>query len=412
MRNRKRKGYILILVIIALFLFSTITLYYVNLFHQEKALAQREKWNFIAEKVAEAGIEDAIYHLRQDLSWEAGFDNTKLPHSGGSYNMSFDKNQSAIPYSTNNGIGTVPVTGYGGREVPPGMIHLVSIGKYQDGRKQEEALVSLGGELFRDAVFVDKNIELRGTVLIDSFNSDNGPYSVTHLDSGGNVGTNSAYDGAVNLIGNVDIYGNVSAGPGATAENTLSASGNSSYQGFSVFDPERALPITTPPTGTNQGDITARNGTISPPPGTYTNLTGSGSSVIQLQPGTYVFTGDISISGQSVIELGAQAGRVQIYALGNISILGGGIVNNSQDPKNLIIFGGSETEDVVLKGGAESYFGIYAPSADIEIKGNSEIFGALVGDNLKLNGDAQIHFDTSMNSIIGGNGAVAIQSRW
>ena len=97
MRIRKQKGFILLLVLFALVTFSIILLYYVNLFNREKALSQREKWNYIAGKAAEAGVEDALYYIKQDMNWQTGFNESKLARSDATYSMSFDKNQAAIP---------------------------------------------------------------------------------------------------------------------------------------------------------------------------------------------------------------------------------------------------------------------------------------------------------------------------
>lgn len=413
MRIRKQKGFILLLVLFALITFSIILLYYVNLFNREKALSQREKWNYIAGKAAEAGVEDALYYIKQDMNWQTGFNETKLSRSNAVYSMSFNKNQAAIPYSTNNSQGTVSLIGYGGREVPPGSIHLVSMGNYAGSTVKDEALISVSSSIFNEAIFVDKNINLNGTVTIDSFDSSQGSYAATHTNSGGNIGTNSAASGSVDLVGNVDIFGTVNAGPGAVETTTVSASGNSTYQGFNMFDPERALTPYTTTVGTNLGSINASRGITYLEPGTYTNITGRGQSVIQLKPGKYVITGNIDLSGGSILQLSTEPGKVEIYAMGNISIAGGGIVNTTLDPKRLIIYGGPETKEVVLSGGAQSYFGVYAPAAEIEIRGNSQLFGAIVGDSLKLNGTAQIHFDKSMTTVNGGgSGSLNVTSRW
>ena len=413
MRIRKQKGYVLLLVLFAFVIFSIIALYYVNLFNREKTLSQREKWNYIANKAAEAGIEDAIYYINQDMNWQAGFNNVKLSKAEATYSMTFDKNQNEIPYSTNNSQGLVTVTGYGGREVPPGMIHLVSTGKYAQSKQHDEALISATGSLFEGAVFVKENINLRGTVTIDSFDSSVGPYSVTHSNHGGNIGTNSHGDGAISLYGNVDVYGQLNAGPGATEINTVNMSGNSTHQGFQVFDPERALPPVSVSYGASQGNVTARGGITYLDPGTYDDLTGRGQAVIQLRPGKYYFNGDINMGGSSTLQLSTEPGKVEIYVMGNIKITGGGIVNTTQDPKRLIIYGGENTKEAVISGGTNSYFGLYAPNADIEIQGNSELFGALVGNSLTLNGTGQIHFDKSMTSVNGGgNGGLIVKARW
>ena len=122
----------------------------------------------------------------------------------------------------------------------------MSVGSYAGSTVKDEALISTFSSLFDEAIFVDKNINLNGNVTIDSFDSSHGSYAATHTNSGGNIGTNSSNSGSVDLVGNVDIYGMVNAGPGAVETTTVSASGNSTYQGFNMFDPERVLtPYTT-----------------------------------------------------------------------------------------------------------------------------------------------------------------------
>lgn len=406
-----KKGYILILTLLvigALFFFGVL---FLKFFRDEQKLALGSEHKLVATEAANGGIEDALYHLKQDSSWKTGFDNEKLPHSGASYSMSFNKKQTAVPYSTNNSGGTSTVTGYNGREVPPGVIHLVSLGRFGNSTKVEEAMITTGTSLFDSAVFTNSEINLRGNVKIDSYDSSSGNYNVTQTDSGGNIGTNSSGGGSVSLNGNVDVYGGISVGTGGTEGSSVSSSGNSSYQSFNTSDP-KTLDFFTPPAGTNQGSVIAQKGLVSPLPGTYTDLIGSSRSTIQLQTGTYVFTGDINLSGGAAMEIPPGAGPVTIYVLGDISISGGSQINPEGTPGNLLIIGGPETKKVEINGNGEAYFGLYAPAADVTVFGNGRIYGSVVSDKLNINGNAGIHFDKALESVSLSGEGVTVKSRW
>lgn len=408
---RKRNGYILMLTILVSAAIIFFAFLFISFFHSEKNLAQKAEHSLIADEAAKAGIQDAIYHLKQDAKWNTGFNKAFLQNSQATYTMSFDKNQSTIPYSTNNSQGPAAITGYNGRSVPAGMVHLVSLGNYGNGSRTEEALVSTRSSLFNSAVFVKNNINLNGTVSVDSFDSSVGPYSLTNQQSQGNIGTNSSEVGAVTLNGSTNVYGTVTVGSGGTESSSVDASPRSSYQSFQVSNPLE-LPYLSPPIGPNLGSVSVSTGTTNLSPGTYTNLNASGSAVIQLQEGTYVFTDDMSLGGKSMIVVPLGSGTVTIYVLRNISVSGGTVVNLTEDPKKLLIYGGPETTSVRLSGDAAAYFGLYAPGAQITINGNGDIYGSLVGKDFTMVGNAGFHYDRSMSNIQVSTGTISVRSQW
>jgi hypothetical protein len=408
----RQKGFILaltLLVMAAIFFFG---LLYLSFYRTEKSLALKAETDLIALEAASAGIQDAIYQLKRNPRWNAGFSAVYLTRSRAAYTMSFNSGQTAIPYSTNNSQGMSAVTGYRGRVVPAGLIHLVSVGVSGKSKKVEEALVmAAAGSPFAGAAFVNSRIYLHGDVVVDSFNSAQGTYSQTHQNSGGNIGTNTATHGIVELDGHVHVYGNIAVGTGGGA-SSISVGSSSTYISSSVNAPQ-TYPFQTQPTGTNLGNIKYdHHALVTLAPGVYSSLSLSNGSTVQLQPGNYVFTGDINISGNSQL-LVPSNGQSILYTNGDFHIGGDSISNTTQRPQNLVVFGGPGTTDVQISGNGSAYMALYAPAAKIEIQGNASVYGALIADSLDMQGDAGIHFDQSLSTLsFGGSGAITVRARW
>lgn len=406
-----KKGYILVLTILVSGALFFIGVLFLGIYRAESRLAIRTEHNNIAIEAANAGIEDGVYQLKQSASWATGFQGVTLPRSGATYSMTFDRNQSAMPFSTNNGQGLATVVGYGGRQVMPGMVHLVSVGKYGVSTQVEEALISTRSSLFNGAAHVNGNISMNGNVLIDSFNSSLGTYQATHVNSGGNIGTNADGNGTVTLLGNVDIFGNLSVGPAGNPATTVHATGNSQYQSFSAENPI-PLPFVNPTPGSSLGAVDATGHTnLTPVPGTYSSFSASSQGVINLVPGTYVITGDLDLSGQSEMIV-PTSGNVIMYVLGNISVGGGSIINPTSRPPALVIYAGPNTTSVSIQGGGDAYFGLYAPAAHVSIVGNAQIYGGIVADSLSMTGNGGIHFDQALRDLDGGGGRITYTARW
>lgn len=411
---RNGRGYALvitIMIICALFFF---TIQYVRLFAAEKAIAGSGERALIAHAAASAGIDDAIANLKQNVAWSAGFDTISLPHSGATYSMSFNTAQAAVPYSTNNSAGAASVNGYGGRVVPAGMIHLVSAGRYEKAVVLEECMVSSGpSKLFHGAVFVKETIFLNGNAETDSFNSAVKPYAQQHFDYGGDVGTNMAEapggGPAVRLVGNSNIQGALTVGPNGTKETSVSGQ---QYQDFAVLKEPFRVPLLPCTPASNPQPVTVKNNATKVlTPGTYSSVKGTGG-VLRLQEGTYIITGDLSLSGKCILDIPAGTGKVEIYVQGSSIDMTGGCTNSTLRPRNLIIYGGESTTSVKLAGQAEQYFGLYAPNAEIDVKGGAAIYGALTGRSLRLVGNGAFHYDSDMEALGGSGGAPMVKARW
>ncbi len=411
---KRTRGYILILTILVMSAVFFISTMFIGFFRSEHRLALRAQNDVIAQAAAEAGIQDSLLAVKQDSSWDVGFENVILPNSRATYTVTFDRDQTDIPFSTSNIAGTAMITGYDGREVYPGMIHLVSIGRYGESRVTEEALITASGlNLFDYAVFVDGEITMNGNVMVDSFDSRIGDYNASHTNSDGHIATNAWHQGAVSLVGNVDVYGNVGVGPDGIENVSVSSSGNSTYMSFSA-DPPRPLPFHTPTLTPVLGDIDPRgNQSVNPPPGTYNLLSAGAQTTVTLTTGTYVILGDLSTVGQGRIVI-PPGEKVELFVLGDVSLGGNSVVNGNSDAASFIVYGGPNTTSVTLNGIGTATMAIYAPAADFRLVGNANIYGALVGNTLSTVGNSAIHYDKALGGITGGGGSGGVQvlSQW
>ncbi len=177
-KNRKPKGYILIITILAIAALFFFAILMVKLQASERKTASRGESDIIAQQAAKAGIDYSIYQLSKDFSWNTGFNNQILPHSNASFTVTFNNTQKDMPYSTNNSQSASAVEGYNGRKVAPGVVHIVSAGKFGSSMKIEEAMLSSGGVLFEDD-FVGRSGEWNETVG-QFFNMGRNNYNLGH----------------------------------------------------------------------------------------------------------------------------------------------------------------------------------------------------------------------------------------
>ena len=257
--------------------------------------------------------------------------------------------------------------------------------------------------------------------------------------SGGNVGTN----GNLGESGNATIYGTLSTprtGVGNCSSgnvDALSASHNANlcpdptqacngiqdqnadlvHLPQTVSLPTPALPNPMPPVGNvsiGGGTTCAALGlTAANCSGAAGNLTLTGTVTlgdIQFTGGTLTLSGatvninSISMTGNSTLNV-AQAGGPNVINVagvgfsGNQNVIdttGGSISNPSFDASKLQIeYGGSAS--VKVNGGAKTSEVVYAPNATVSLNGNSDFWGAVIGNMVTDNGNNTLHFDRHLS---------------
>jgi len=138
---RSRRGVILALTLLVTGSLVFLGTLFLDLYRATGQESQLIVDRIVARHAADAGIADARLALQSDPSWSAGF--RQELSNGATCTVTFAPG--GAPWSTSNSAGNATVTGWDGRPVPAGMVHVVCVGVY--GR----STVLRQGLLARDA---------------------------------------------------------------------------------------------------------------------------------------------------------------------------------------------------------------------------------------------------------------------
>ena len=104
------------------------------------------------------------------------------------------------------------------------------------------------------------------------------------------------------------------------------------------------------------------------------------------------------ISGQAYILIGNNA-SLELYAGHDVSIEGGGVINNPGYAKNFSLIGLNDCQTVKIAGNAPYVGTINAPNAEVTFTGTSDVFGAVMAKSIKVRGNMNFHFDEALPAI-------------
>jgi Tfp pilus assembly protein PilX len=246
----------------------------------------------------------------------------------------------------------------------------------------------------------------------DSFTSANGgTYNGTSSDTLGDVGSN----GGVSLVGHSKVGGAVAvpsvlATPPAVPDPCSGAQGDYSTQGTAGFYQPGTYPgnvltqagpfvFPTPPDPVPMPTATSPTGGSSLVPGTYGAISLSGHSTLTLAPGVYNIY-SLSLAGQASVTVSPPGSVVLNFPSTSpspISIQGQGISNPTNIANNFQInYGG--TGSVSIAGNGSEYAIVDAPNASVDIGGNGDFFGRVIGKAINVHGNGKFHFDR--NSVL------------
>jgi hypothetical protein len=243
-------------------------------------------------------------------------------------------------------------------------------------------------------------VSLSGNVSTDSYTSaGGGTYASTHTSTGGDVGANGnvSANGSVSIGGSVgsSAYAAVTGACPGSAFTTVGGAGMVSNSNNIVETISPAPVIPTPAIPHTTGPAESDSGTLSP--GNYGDVTIK-HGVTTLSSGTYNIN-SLTISANGSL---AVTGAVTLNVVGSgnsspIDLEGGGVANSSGIAQNLQInYAGTGT--VTITGGSSAYLVLLAPNASVALKGNSDIYGAIVGNQINTSGTPKFHYDKATKS--------------
>lgn len=400
-----RRGSILVTALLIVFALFFMVLAAVNLFRAEAAVAAQAERDLVAAAAALAGIEEGFAAVTEAPDWNVGFPNVRLARSGGEYNVTFSRASAAVPFSTNNARGSAIVTGWNGRSVPAGAIHLVSVGTCLGARRIEEAMLSAPSLPYGYGIFGHQDGGVLGSSnLVDSYDSSLGPYAQTVQDKGGNIGTNSISAGKITVGTGTVVKGDVRVGPGGTS---AVVKGSGTYQTLLVpTAPFPVAPVAAP------FKVSKRNvsfsGTMTLAPGAYQDIKPSSGATLILQAGDYVLHRLETGSNVTVI---VGSGPVNVYFTDHLRFGTDNRINTAGPPNQLNFYGaeGTKSHEFRIQDRGIGQFTLNAPNANFTLEKDSEFFGSGLVRYFSTQERVKIHYDLRLASQVSKFG---ILSQW
>lgn len=427
--DRPCRGSAVVTVLVLAAVTAVIAAGFISRASAEARLAHRSFYRAAVLHLAEAGVEEGLHALNTNSvatggTWSlasgsttdyvrtlsSGFD---FPQATGAVYIRIDNAASAAPTVTAAGVVTIPNQ--------PKLVKQIRVGGKTSSRIWSNTLVARG------------NITLSGTADIDSYDSSLGPYnSSSNRSDRATVATSDH----ITLTGSASIYGYVAT---AGAKPKVGGSGRiygaTSPSGTGVdssrvrTDFNANLTDASPPAaiGYNLGAYSVGGSIVAELPRTgdlpgangrylYTcsSLSVTDSARLDVNgPVDVVVTGNISIDKSGRINVGAVTTikpSLNLYSPGKIDLGGSGIVNNTQLPTNVAIWGtkpsGTSAQTITLSSSTGFYGTIYGANAEITLSNLSDIYGAVIGRDVKLTGSAAIHYDTQLANATSAGGPI------
>ncbi len=284
--------------------------------------------------------------------------------------------------------------------------------------------------LFSNGLTAKDSINFNGNnVTVDAYDSTVGVWNYTlNREDEGSVASLSVDNGALD-VGNGDIWGYL-----ATAGGTYDIGNNGSVMGADTpsgvtedpnrisYDFKASLPDVSAP-GLTPDHITLAAGSIGDPTASWnsdpevyhiSSFSMSGHNTITVVgPTILIVDGDFKLSGQAELNIVGTESYLQIYVGGDLDLTGQGVLNDEQNPEAFQVWGTATSgagQTIKVAGNGDFAGILYAPNADLEIKGNGNVSGAAVGENITLTGNAAFHYDLNLKNL-DSDGSYSI-SRW
>jgi hypothetical protein len=289
-----------------------------------------------------------------------------------------------------------------------------------DVKKQLYANLTAGFFPFINGFNTEEGILLSGNnVIFDSYDSRKGFYSILwNRGSNITIATISVDVDSID-IGNADVYGFVATGknmPNVGPNGSITDYANPGAVDLSriTLDYYAEFPDVSAPTLNAPSTSIPSSGIISGGDYEIDSWSLSGSDTVYITGDTrIVVSGDIDVKGKAAIVV-APTASLQIYSYDDIDIGGNGAINQSGKPGNLMIFGmdkGHGDDDISISGNGSLYAAVYAPNANVKLNGggnSGHVFGAVVGYDASLVGNAHFSYDEALGEFNLGSGGYEI----
>ncbi len=438
--NNQRGAILIVAMLMAAVIGISLTSY-VRMSSNAMEISSRALFNNAAMNLAETGLEEAIWSINKEIEGAAGAW-TGWTRSGNDATRAwtgYDLGANATGHirvyiARYNGVGGAPTIVARSTITPP---RGTPVEKWVE-------VTLIRRSLFANGLTAKNQITFNGTCEVDSYDSRLGAYNA-NLGGGefnkyarGRSASASTVADTFSL-GNGDIWGYVAigtpdfsgldvgskgtVGPFGTAAGTVVS--DRVATDFTADFPNATVPtpnvvnaapgswVTTLPTG---GNLPASDGKYYYTVNSGFSLSGGPSNKLTIannQSVVLLFTQTIgtaiSITGNGSIDIGTNA-NLHVYTEANLAIAGNGVANPNR-PESFQVWGTrtdttAPVQDIKISGNGQLNATVYAPNADVTMNGggsSGQVSGAVVANNITLNGGAKFHYDEALADMSEGN---------
>jgi hypothetical protein len=385
--------------------------------NQNRQTMRSQAWN-LALPAAEAGVEEAMAHLAQtdpkvdddlissgwvktgkkaSLSGREGYYKTRTLSSDSYYEVMIDKANPPI----------ITAAGYYRAPLSTNFV-----------RRIVEATCVATNDIFSYAVLAKKHVHVNGEGgVIDSYDSGDskksgtgGKYDSSKAQANGKVGATdgSKNNGEVKIQKKGKIYGSASVGAkgkvtvkddGTMGSKAWIDGGNKGAQtgtvnkGLILNFPAVKEPFTAA-AAPSSGKVDGIDAQYLLGNGNYL-LTGNvdlGKPIYVTGNATLYIKGDLKADQKIIVKSGAS---LKLFLGGGSAFFKDMDVLSSK-PEDLVIYGLPKLKKLKIEKSADVQGTIYAPRARVELKGDGEIMGAVVGKCCHIKGKGAVHYDEAL----------------
>jgi hypothetical protein len=443
--SARHRGSVLIVALIMAAIIAIALTSYLRIATTSMRLADRSFYMNSAANLAELGLEEALYCYNQldnvgspasawGASWTITGNTVTANLSGFALGPGAAGNVKIYCSQFNPPLGTTP------------LVVAKSTVTFARGEAPLEKYMEVSlrrRSLFANGVVAKNGITWNGHPSLDSWNSDPDNNPATNLPYSAGVSaanaTIASANGNINLGAGGNVYGYAKTGPGGTTTN-----GSVHGMGTTTHDPSRvttdftaSFPAVSIPNPTTVNFVTGTVPSAYPKAGDLPNTADgvyyysfvSGKKIdsnttVGATSGTYMnkkvvflmnnhqgqdafkFTGNKAIT----IHTGS---TLTVYTNGDITATGNGFINGTTAGANpsssLLIYGTTvspSTQQIKVGGNGNLYAAIYAPEADLEVKGggsSGSMAGSVIGKTVTFTGGADFHYDEALAKLTAGN---------
>lgn len=412
-KNNDRAGSVLVMALTICIVIGTILGSALLLLQSRyKINIRATAWN-TAIPVAEAGVEEAMTHLQDDSNSPAANSWTLTNIAGQNvYWKQRSFSDGSYFYTTiYNATSNNPIIYSSGFVLAP-----FSTNSYIT--RTIKVLATNPPTVFTKAIAAVGTITLQGSAYVDGFNSRNGSYGGTNVNSTGSIATDSTNSSSGNPAANIGtghVYGDITTGPGGLI--SVSGSGavgdlswatnhtgieNSGYtnNNFNVSFPSNSPPTMVSPLSpssiTTGGSNITLLGSGNYQMSSFTTGNNTQPMMVTGQATLYV-TGNFTVQGSGFVQINPGA-SLTVYVGGSTTTLsGGGVINLGGYATNFTYVGLSGNTSITYSGGSAFIGTVNAPEASFTESGGSGAYGAAIVHDATVSA-AGWHYDDSLGS--------------